>query len=214
MNSSLLQPGLPKTAVRNHVLPNLVRPNQRRFVSPESPPAALPSPIPTSPSTRPPDSSSSRRLRCNPSPWDGKSTKSPASHSTSDSSASPSSFPACFCFSSQGHVADRFDRRKVVTLCYCGFAVSSALLLTLAWQGSHSVHLIYAVVVLIGVVRAFNASGEPRASSSTGSGRALPQRGGVEREHLPGGRYPGPVGRRVSVRLRQRADRVSMPPLW
>src|SRR6476469_9326467 len=52
--------------------------------------------------------------------------------------------PGMLLFLVSGHVADRFDRRKVVTLCYCGFAVSSALLLTLAWQGSHSVHLIYA----------------------------------------------------------------------
>src|SRR3954471_13690749 len=58
--------------------------------------------------------------------------------------------PGMLLFLVSGHVADRFDRRKVVTLCYCGFAVSSGLLLTLAWQGSHSVHLIYAVVVLIG----------------------------------------------------------------
>src|SRR5260221_2915937 len=65
--------------------------------------------------------------------------------------------PGMLLFLVSGHVADRFDRRKVVTLCYCGFAVSSGLLLTLAWQGSHSVHLIYAVVVLVGVVRAFNA---------------------------------------------------------
>ena len=65
--------------------------------------------------------------------------------------------PGMLLFLVSGHVADRFDRRKVVTHCYCGFAVSSALLLTLAWQGSHSVHLIYAVAVLIGVVRAFNA---------------------------------------------------------
>ena len=56
-----------------------------------------------------------------------------------------------------GHVADRFDRRKVVTLCYVGFAVSSGLLWAIAWRGSHSVGLIYAVVVLVGVVRAFNA---------------------------------------------------------
>lgn len=64
--------------------------------------------------------------------------------------------PGMLLFLVSGHVADRFDRRKVVTLCYCGFALSSALLWTIAWRGSHSVRLIYAVVVLIGVVRAFN----------------------------------------------------------
>src|SRR6478752_7877294 len=64
--------------------------------------------------------------------------------------------PGMLLFLASGHVADRFDRRKVVTLCYCGFAVSSGLLWAIAWRGSHSVRLIYAVVVLVGVVRAFN----------------------------------------------------------
>ena len=64
--------------------------------------------------------------------------------------------PGMLLFLVSGHVADRFDRRKVVTLCYCGFAQSTGLLWAIAWQGSQSVRLIYAVVVLIGVVRAFN----------------------------------------------------------
>jgi MFS family permease len=64
--------------------------------------------------------------------------------------------PGMLLFLVSGHVADRFDRRKVVTLCYCGFAASSGLLWAIAWRGSHSVRLIYAVVLLIGVVRAFN----------------------------------------------------------
>ncbi len=64
--------------------------------------------------------------------------------------------PGMLLFLVSGHVADRFDRRKVVTLCYCGFAVSSAMLCAIAWRGIRSVHLIYAVVVLVGVVRAFN----------------------------------------------------------
>ena len=65
--------------------------------------------------------------------------------------------PGLLLFLVSGHAADRFERRKVVTLCYCGFTLCSALLLILAWGHSHSVHLIYAVVVLLGVVRAFNA---------------------------------------------------------
>src|SRR6202162_2911753 len=64
--------------------------------------------------------------------------------------------PGVLLFLVSGHVADRFDRRKLVTLCYCGFALSSSLLWTISWRASHSVHLIYAVVVMIGVVRAFN----------------------------------------------------------
>ncbi|HXP16726.1 MAG TPA: MFS transporter, partial [Terriglobales bacterium] len=65
--------------------------------------------------------------------------------------------PGLLLFLVSGHAADRFERRKVVTLCYCGFTLCSTLLLILAWGHSHSVHLIYAVVVLLGVVRAFNA---------------------------------------------------------
>lgn len=65
--------------------------------------------------------------------------------------------PGVLLFLVSGHVADRFDRRRLITLCYCGFALSSGLLWVIAWRASHSVHLIYAVVVLVGVVRAFNA---------------------------------------------------------
>src|ERR1700674_720631 len=65
--------------------------------------------------------------------------------------------PGMLLFLVSGHVADRFDRRKVVTLCYGGFWVSSGPLWAIAWRGSHSVSLIYAAVVLVGVVRAFNA---------------------------------------------------------
>jgi MFS family permease len=54
-----------------------------------------------------------------------------------------------------GQVADRFDRRKVLLLCYAGFAGCSALLLGLSWR-SQSVHLIYAVLVVLGAVRTFN----------------------------------------------------------
>jgi MFS family permease len=65
--------------------------------------------------------------------------------------------PGMLLFLVSGHVADRFDRRNLVTLCYAGFAVSSGLLWAIARRGSHSVTLIYAAVVLVGVVRAFNA---------------------------------------------------------
>src|SRR5208283_740492 len=37
--------------------------------------------------------------------------------------------PPVFLFLLAGHVTDRFDRRKLLTLCYLGFAISSALLL-------------------------------------------------------------------------------------
>src|SRR6266849_4856118 len=61
--------------------------------------------------------------------------------------------PGLLLFLVSGHAADRFERRKLVTLCYCGFTLCSGLLWALAWRNSHSVRLIYAVVVLLGVVR-------------------------------------------------------------
>lgn len=63
--------------------------------------------------------------------------------------------PGALLFLVSGHVADRFDRRKVLLGCYSGYAVCSALLLFIALRGSHSVNLIYGVMVLLGVVRSF-----------------------------------------------------------
>ncbi|MGA9565500.1 MAG: MFS transporter [Candidatus Korobacteraceae bacterium] len=66
--------------------------------------------------------------------------------------------PTILLFLVAGHAADRFNRRSIVTLCYAGLAVSSALLLLLTMRGSQSVHAIYAVLVLVGVVRSFNGA--------------------------------------------------------
>jgi MFS family permease len=63
--------------------------------------------------------------------------------------------PGVLLFLVSGHVADRFDRRKVLLACYSGYAVCSGLLLFIALRGSHSVNLIYGVMVLLGVVRSF-----------------------------------------------------------
>src|SRR6202049_5074645 len=68
--------------------------------------------------------------------------------------------PGILLFLVTGHVADRFDRRKLLMLCYCGFAVCSALLWEIALRGWHgvyaSVYPIYAVLVLLGAVRALS----------------------------------------------------------
>lgn len=66
--------------------------------------------------------------------------------------------PMILLFLVAGHAADRFNRRNIVTLCYAGLALSSTLLLLLTLRGSHSVHAIYAVLVLVGVVRSFNGA--------------------------------------------------------
>jgi MFS family permease len=64
--------------------------------------------------------------------------------------------PGILLFLVSGHVADRYDRRRLVVACYAAFAGCSALLLFAAIHHTHSVYPIYAVLILIGVVRAFN----------------------------------------------------------
>jgi MFS family permease len=55
-----------------------------------------------------------------------------------------------------GHAADLFDRRKLLSWCYVGFGLCSAMLLAISWRAPRSVHLIYVVLVLLGVIRSFN----------------------------------------------------------
>lgn len=69
--------------------------------------------------------------------------------------------PGVFLFLLAGHAADRFDRRKLLTLCYAGYALSSALLLavTLRFEVLHraeTVTPIFAILFLVGVVRSFS----------------------------------------------------------
>ena len=65
--------------------------------------------------------------------------------------------PIVFLFLLAGHAADRFDRKKLTTVCYVGFAVCFALLFEIARRGARNVAPIYAVLLLLGAVRAFNA---------------------------------------------------------
>jgi MFS family permease len=55
-----------------------------------------------------------------------------------------------------GHVADRYDRRQVVLVCYLMQILCTLALLTFAWRGIHSVLPIFAVLFLIGTGRAFS----------------------------------------------------------
>jgi MFS family permease len=66
--------------------------------------------------------------------------------------------PGILLFLVSGHASDRFDRRKVLGTCYAGYALCSGLLLVIAQRGAHSVHSIYAVLILLGVVRSFNGT--------------------------------------------------------
>jgi MFS family permease len=66
--------------------------------------------------------------------------------------------PGILLFLVSGHASDRFERRKVLSACYVGYALCSGLLLFIAERGVHSVRPIYAVLILLGVVRSFNGT--------------------------------------------------------
>jgi MFS family permease len=55
-----------------------------------------------------------------------------------------------------GHVADRFDRRQIILVCYGLQILCTAGLLALTRLGTHGVYPIYAVLVLVGTGRAFS----------------------------------------------------------
>ena len=82
--------------------------------------------------------------------------------------------PGIFLFLLSGHASDHFERRKVLGVCYAGFALCSGLLLVIARRGTATVTPIYVVLILLGVVRSFNGP----ASRSI-----LPQL--VPEEHFP-----------------------------
>jgi MFS family permease len=69
--------------------------------------------------------------------------------------------PGVLLFLLAGHAADLFDRRKLLTVCYAGYGLSSALLLavTLLFQLLHraeTVGAIFSILFLVGVVRSFS----------------------------------------------------------
>src|SRR5712675_2500233 len=64
--------------------------------------------------------------------------------------------PGVLLFLVSGHVADRYDRRRMVVGCYAAFGGCSTLLLVAALRHIHSVYPIYGVLILIGIVRSFN----------------------------------------------------------
>jgi MFS family permease len=64
--------------------------------------------------------------------------------------------PGILLFLISGHTADRFNRRDVLALCYAGAGLCAGLFWAISWHGTHSVHPIYAVLLLLGVVRSFS----------------------------------------------------------
>jgi MFS family permease len=65
--------------------------------------------------------------------------------------------PGILLFLVSGHVADRYDRRKLIVVCFSGYALCSTLLLLVTVRGLHSVYPIYVVLIFLGVVRSFSA---------------------------------------------------------
>jgi MFS family permease len=54
-----------------------------------------------------------------------------------------------------GHVADQFDRRMIILLGHCAYAVCTLLLLSFAWMNIRSTVPIFAVLAVLGINRAF-----------------------------------------------------------
>ena len=64
--------------------------------------------------------------------------------------------PGVILFPIAGHAADRFPRQRILQTCFAAFSLCSLLLLGFAMRGLSSVYPVYAVLLLNGVVRAFN----------------------------------------------------------
>ncbi len=74
-----------------------------------------------------------------------------------------------------GHVADRFDRRRVVQACHASVALISLALLFEVETGRASLPLVYATLALYGATRAFmGPSGQALVPSVVGEGQLGP----------------------------------------
>lgn len=65
--------------------------------------------------------------------------------------------PGIALFLIAGHTADRFPRRQIVRVCCATFGLCSLSLLALTLHGLRTAYPLYAVLLINGVVRAFNA---------------------------------------------------------
>jgi len=64
--------------------------------------------------------------------------------------------PGLFFLLPAGHVADRYDRRQIILLCYSLQVICTSALLAIAVTGLRDVRLVYAVLFLIGTGRSFS----------------------------------------------------------
>ena len=65
--------------------------------------------------------------------------------------------PGILLFLVSGHVADRYDRQRLVILCYIGYGLSFGLLFWTALRATGSVSFIFVVLTILGILRVFNA---------------------------------------------------------
>lgn len=65
--------------------------------------------------------------------------------------------PSAFLVLFAGHIADQFDRRKILTITYGAAAVGGLILMLATFNDVMTPHIIYLVAVLLGVVRIFGA---------------------------------------------------------
>jgi MFS family permease len=66
--------------------------------------------------------------------------------------------PGILLFLVSGHASDRYDRKRVLSACYAGYALCSCLFLLIVQYGVHTVRPIYIVLVLLGITRSFNGT--------------------------------------------------------
>jgi MFS family permease len=64
--------------------------------------------------------------------------------------------PPFLLFLFAGHAADRFQRKRIIMICYGAFAACSLLLFAITVRDVRSTAPIYAVLLLVGIVRAYN----------------------------------------------------------
>src|ERR1700733_11918777 len=64
--------------------------------------------------------------------------------------------PALLFLLPAGHAADRFDRRRVILICYGLPVFSTSALIVLAWANTPNIMAIYAVLFFMGTGRAFS----------------------------------------------------------
>ncbi|MBX3189554.1 MAG: MFS transporter [Labilithrix sp.] len=56
-----------------------------------------------------------------------------------------------------GHIADRFDRRRILLVCHSGVTLSAAALAAISFSGVKSLAPIYGILGVLGAIRAFSA---------------------------------------------------------